>query len=76
MFYYTPYSFYLEPSYWQFRNMCKLNELPNNEEKHNKILRYFDLSLDTLDWEELNGKVEWVSKHIFTLLVKQNINFS
>ena len=76
MFYYTPYSFYLEPSYWQFRNMCKLNELPNNEEKYNKILRYFDLSLDTLDWEELNGKVEWVSKHIFTLLVKQNINFS
>ena len=54
MFYYTPYSFYLEPSYWEFRNMCKLNELPNNEEKYNKILRYFDTSLDTLDWEELN----------------------
>ena len=54
IFYYTPYSYYLEPSYWQFRNMCKLNELPNNEEKYNKILGYFDLSLDTLDWEELN----------------------
>ena len=54
MFYYTPYSFYLEPSYWEFRNMCKLNELPNNEEKYNKILSYFDTSLDTLDWEELN----------------------
>lgn len=57
MFYYTPYSYYLEPSYWQFRNMCKLNELPNNEEKYNKILRYFDTSLDTLDWEKLNGRV-------------------
>ena len=54
IFYYTPYSFYLEPSYWQFRNMCKINELPNNEEKYNKILGYFDTSLDTLDWEELN----------------------
>ena len=49
-----PYSFYLEPSFWQFKNMCKLNELPNDEEKYNKILGYFDLSLDTLDWEELN----------------------
>ena len=56
IFYYTPYSFYLEPSYWQFKNMCKLNELPNNEEKYNKILGYFDLSLDTLDWEKLNEK--------------------
>ena len=54
IFYRTPYSFYLEPSYWQFRNMCKINELPNNEEKYNKILGYFDTSLDTLDWEELN----------------------
>lgn len=36
--------------------MCKLNELPNDEYKYNKILAYFDLSLDTLDWEELNGR--------------------
>ncbi|AQQ59196.1 hypothetical protein XJ32_02705 [Helicobacter bilis] len=55
VFYYTPYSFYLEPSYWQFRNMCKINELPNNEEKYNKILSYFDTDLDRLDWEELNN---------------------
>ena len=55
IFYYTPYSYYLEPTYWQFRNMCKLNELPNNEEKYNKILSYFDTDLDTLDWEELNN---------------------
>ena len=72
IFYYTPYSFYLEPSYWQFRKMCKLNELPNTEEKYNKILGYFDTSLDTLDWEELNGRVEklkqtngWYKKNIF-----------
>ena len=52
--YYTPYE--LQPSYWEFKKMCELNELPNNEEKYNKILKYFDTSLDTLDWEELNGK--------------------
>lgn len=23
-FYYTPLSFYLEPSYWKFRKMCKM----------------------------------------------------
>ena len=49
IFYYTPYSFYLEPSYWQFRNMCKINELPNNEEKYNKILSYFNKKLGDID---------------------------
>ena len=46
--------------------------LPNNEEKYNKILSYFDTDLDTLDWEELNGRVEklkqtngWYKKNIF-----------
>lgn len=58
IFYYTPYSFYLEPSYWQFRNMCKINELPNNEEKYNKILKYFNTDLEGLDWEELNGEAQ------------------
>ncbi|EQM94698.1 hypothetical protein HRAG_02490, partial [Helicobacter bilis ATCC 43879] len=28
--------------------MCKLNELPNNEEKYNKILSYYDL-----DWNAM-----------------------
>ena len=36
--------------------MCKLNELPNDEYKYNKILSYFDTDLDTLDWEELNER--------------------
>ena len=58
IFYYTPYSFYVEPSYWQFRRICKLNELPNDEYKYNKILGYFDTDLDSLDWEELNREVE------------------
>ena len=49
-----PYSF--QPSYHKFKKMCKLNELPNDEYKYNKILSYFDLSLDTLDWEKLNEK--------------------
>ena len=54
IFYYTPYSYYLEPSFYEFKEMCKLNELPNNEQKYNKILSYFDTDLDRLDWEELN----------------------
>ncbi|WP_052099929.1 hypothetical protein [Helicobacter bilis] len=58
IFYYTPYSFYLEPSFWQFRRICKLNELPNDEYKYNKILGYFDTNLDTLDWEELNKETQ------------------
>ena len=62
MFYYTPYFYYLEPSYWQFRNMCKLNELPNTEEKYNKILRYFDTDLESLDWKELNKKIWKISE--------------
>ena len=41
MLYYTPYSYYLEPSYHQFKKMCKLNELPNTEEKYNKTLGVF-----------------------------------
>ncbi|WP_337190604.1 hypothetical protein [Helicobacter saguini] len=32
--------------------------MPDNQEKYNKILSYFDLSLDTLDWEELNREAE------------------
>lgn len=65
IFYYTPYSFYLEPSYWQFKNMCKLNELPNDEEKYNKILKYFNTDLDTLDWEELNGRNQKLTEENF-----------
>ena len=56
----VPYSF--QPSYHKFKKMCKLNELPNTEEKYNKILGYFDLSLDTLDWEELNERKWKVTK--------------
>ena len=65
IFYYTPYSFYLEPSYWQFRNMCKVNKLPNDEYKYNKILSYFDLSLDTLDWELNKRKWKVTKEHGF-----------
>ncbi len=65
IFYHTPYSYYLEPSYWKFRNMCKLNELPNDEEKYNKILSYFDTDLDSLDWEELNGRNIKLTEEMF-----------
>ena len=47
-----PYSF--QPSYWEFKKMCKLNELPNNEEKYDKILAYYDMSLDDIDWKKAN----------------------
>ncbi|WP_289748967.1 hypothetical protein [Helicobacter bilis] len=56
----VPYE--LQPSYWQFRNICKINELPNNEYKYNKILSYFDTDLESLDWEELNGKADTMSE--------------
>ncbi len=47
----VPYE--LQPSYWEFRNMCKINELPNDEEKYNKILKYFNTDLESLDWEKI-----------------------
>ena len=42
-----PYSF--QPSYHKFKKMCKLNELPNDEYKYNKILSYFDKKLGDID---------------------------
>ncbi|WP_233714126.1 hypothetical protein [Helicobacter rappini] len=62
VFYYTPYSYYLEPSFYEFKKMCKLNELSDNEEKYNKILSYFGLSLDSLDYELLNNKIHKLPK--------------
>ena len=49
--------FPLQPSYWELKKLCKLNELPNNEEKYNKMLAYYDMSLDVLDdidWKKIN----------------------
>lgn len=43
---FVPYSW--QPSYREFEEMCKLNELPNNEEKYNKILSYYDLDWNTM----------------------------
>ncbi len=54
-------SYYFQPSYYEFKKMCALNELPNNEEKYNKILGYYGLSLDTLDWEKI-GKEKALEK--------------
>ena len=58
IFYYTPYSFYLEPSYHKFKNMCKLkpeiyqfNGGKLDEKYYNKVLKYFDTDLESLDWE-------------------------
>ena len=68
----VPYSF--QPSYHKFKKMCKVNELPNNEEKYNKILSYFDTDLDNLesDWGklideewEISNKVNYYKKGFF-----------
>ncbi|PAU99258.1 hypothetical protein B9T66_08205 [Helicobacter sp. TUL] len=58
IFYYTPYSYYLEPSFHKFQEICQLepeiyqaNGGKIDEEYYNKVLKYFDTSLDTIDWE-------------------------
>lgn len=65
---FVPYAF--QPSYHKFKNLCKLNELPNSEEKYNKILSYFDTDLESLDWEELNK-----TKKIFNALNSEQITY-
>lgn len=58
IFYYTPYSYYLEPSFYKFKEICKLdpeiyqaNGGKLDEEYYNKVLRYFDTSWDAMDWK-------------------------
>ena len=68
-----PYSF--QPSYHKFKKMCKLNELPNDEYKYNKILAYFDTSLDTIDWEELNKKTFRLTKGINSDYVEGKLEY-
>ena len=69
IFYYTPYSFYLEPSYWQFRNMCKINELPNDEYKYNKILSCFGKKLGDIDdfphTKEYSERIKTLELYVF-----------
>ncbi|EDO9588144.1 hypothetical protein GY404_001881 [Campylobacter coli] len=55
IFYYTPYSYYLEPSFHKFKEICQLdpdiyqaNGGKLDEEYYNKVLKYFDTSLDTM----------------------------
>lgn len=55
-FYMFNIPYYFQPSFWKFKEMCALNKLPNNEEKYNKILGYYGLSLDSLDWEGIGEK--------------------
>ena len=57
---FVPYA--VQPSYHKFKKMCELNKLPDNEEKYNKILAYVDLSLDDLDWDELNKKASKIKE--------------
>ena len=48
--YYTPYA--LQPSYWEFKKLCEINNLPDGEEKYNKILNFYGTDLDTLDYDK------------------------
>ncbi|XAK44290.1 hypothetical protein AAID97_05150 [Campylobacter coli] len=63
IFYYTPYSYYLEPSFYKFKEICKLDpEIYQasggklDEEYYNKVLRYFDTSWDAMDWKDIQQK--------------------
>lgn len=57
----------LRPSYTQFKDLCKLNTLPDNEEKYSKILSVLGLSLGDLDnkdlliWMARNGEGKYVN---------------
>ena len=53
IFYYTPYSYYLEPSFHKFKEICQLdpeiyqaNGGKLDEEYYNKVLGYFDANID------------------------------
>lgn len=53
----------LRPSYYtQLKALCKLNALPNNEEKYNKILGTLGLNLKTLDYNILQNNIEAAKK--------------
>ena len=70
VFYYTPYSYYLEPSFWQFSKMCELSELPDSEEKYNKILSYFDKKLgDTDDFSHIK---QYSNRIALSILIYHN----
>ena len=43
----VPYSF--QPSYWEFRELCKINNYPKSQEKYNRILNYFDKKMEYSD---------------------------
>ncbi|MFC3867207.1 hypothetical protein [Helicobacter equorum] len=47
----------LEPSFYKFKEICQLDQEiyqasggKIDEEYYNKVLRYFDTDLDSLDW--------------------------
>ena len=87
-----PYSF--QPSFHKFKEICQLdpeiyqaNGGKLDEEYYNKVLAYFDTSLDTLDWEyiqenlRLNRKGKYLHKfekyydriyHSFALFFNDN----
>ena len=57
---FVPYSF--QPSYWKFKKMCKLDpELYQgniySEEYYNKVLAYYNTSLDKLDWNYIQNNL-------------------
>ena len=54
--------FPLQPSYWEIKKLCKLNKLPNNEEKYNKMLAYYDMGLDDIDWKKINKDKHFLCK--------------
>ncbi|PAU99256.1 hypothetical protein B9T66_08195 [Helicobacter sp. TUL] len=59
IFYYTPYSYYLEPSFHKFKEICQLDPeiYQANGGKldgayYNSILKYFNTDMDSLDYNK------------------------
>ena len=91
IFYYTPYSYYLEPSYHQFKKICELDpEIYQakggklDEEYYNKVLAYFDTNIDgfirhlnknTRNWDMLSKWQNDRLKISFTIVFKGSNKF-
>lgn len=52
---------FMYPSYWEFRKLCKLNNLPKSQEKYDRILGYFDKKLDN-NLGEYRYEIEYSSR--------------
>lgn len=71
--YYTPY--YLQPSFWEFKNMCELDFLSNSTQRTKKLLQFFKINDSDL---QKNLKIDnngYVARFKYdTLRIKSQLN--